>query len=352
MFIHIVGARPNFMKLAPLYKELENAGIKQQVIHTGQHFDKDMSSIFFSELGLNEPDFNLGINTGSPVNQIASMMVAIEELLNKIKPNLVIVYGDVNSSLAGALTAYKLNIKVAHIEAGLRSFDRSMPEEGNRLIIDHLSDFLYSPSADGVENLIREGISKDKILMVGNIMIDSLSSIIKTIPMVKEEPFALVTLHRPSNVDEPKKLFQLLHELEKVSYKIRLKWPIHPRTKRQLETNGFTYTPGNIEFMAPLGYRDFLALQANSTFVITDSGGVQEETTFLGKPCLTLRNNTERPVTITEGTNYLLGENFDQLHKVVDQILSGESKQGSIPKFWDGQTAKRIVEHLSKKGLF
>ncbi len=364
MKIHlIVGARPNFMKIAPLYRAFkkypEHFHIK--LIHTGQHYDEKMSKVFFTELNLPEPDVYLGVGSGSHGAQTAKIMESYEPVLLEDKPDWIIVAGDVNSTLACALDAVKLHIKVAHLEAGLRSFDRSMPEEINRLATDSISDLLLTPSIDGNRHLIHEGVFEDKIRFVGNIMIDSLtehkekalqSDVLNQLNAlhrteIKAKNYCLVTLHRPSNVDTPEGLKIILNAFEKISVNLHLIFPIHPRTLKNIHQFGFE---GQIKrmkkliFTDPIGYYDFMYLQMNAKFILTDSGGIQEESTYFGVPCLTLRENTERPVTISQGTNQLVALETDKIIEKAEEIIRGHEKKGQIPELWDGQTAQRIVE--------
>jgi len=360
--ISVVGARPNFIKIAPLNNAFKNyCGIKHLICHTGQHFDENMSGIFFQELGIPVPDFFLGISGGSHATQTAGIMIEIEKVLLNEKPDLVIVPGDVNSTMASAIVASKLGIPVAHIESGLRSFDRSMPEEINRIVTDALSDFLFVSERSGINNLIREGIPSEKIFFVGNIMIDSL---INYLPIIEKstilsrfvsdnEPYLLVTFHRPSNVDEPEKLTHLMELLLKLSSEIKVIFPVHPRTRKNISelkiNNLYGLNKSKLLMTEPLGYIDFLRLVKNASAVITDSGGVQEETTFLGVQCITMRNNTERPVTVEVGTNRITGTNIEEVKKSVYEVLNGNIKKGSIPELWDGKTAQRIAKIITEK---
>lgn len=351
--IHVVGARPNFMKAAPVFFALaQRPNLTQSLIHTGQHYDVNMSSVFFQELGLPEPHVNLEVGSSTHAVQTAEVMLRFEKVVTAEKPDWVLVYGDVNSTVAAALVCAKLGIRVAHVEAGLRSFDRTMPEEINRLLTDQLADLLFTPSADGNENLIREGIPTHKIHCVGNVMIDTL---IKLLPQAKMrwpalqqqfnlQRYGLVTLHRPSNVDNPTMLQSVWEALCHISQELPLLFPIHPRTRARL-TNVELATC-NLQLAPPVGYLDFLALQQHAALVITDSGGIQEETTFLGVPCLTVRPNTERPITVTVGTNTLVGQDMDRLQQEAHRILQGSNKQGGIPPLWDGQAGERIAEIL------
>jgi UDP-N-acetylglucosamine 2-epimerase (non-hydrolysing) len=356
--LHVVGTRPNFIKAAPVYSALAQRGISQILVHTGQHYDTEMSEIFFKELGLPPPDVNLGVGSGSHASQTALVMTRFEPVLLEQQPDWVLVYGDVNSTLAAALVCAKLQVRVAHVEAGLRSRDRSMPEEINRLLTDQIADSLLTPSPDADDNLMREGIAPEKIKCVGNVMIDSL---IRSLPLADVRwidlrqrfslgSFALVTLHRPSNVDDLLKLKRILDVLTCVSQKIKILFPIHPRTQRQIAEVDLL---GNeaFRFIEPLGYLDFLALLSHAVFVVTDSGGIQEETTWLGIPCLTLRENTERPITVIQGTNILVGNNLNRLESEIDLILDGRGKRGSRPSLWDGNASERIAEVLQNYSL-
>jgi UDP-N-acetylglucosamine 2-epimerase (non-hydrolysing) len=350
--LHVVGARPNFMKAAPVMRALSAyENVSQVLVHTGQHYDANMSGLFFRQLDLREPDINLGVGSGSHAAQTARIMMGLEPVLEQEKPHLLLVYGDVNSTVAAALVASKLLIPVGHVEAGLRSFDRTMPEEINRLLTDRLSDLLFTPSPDGDENLIREGVSRDKIHRVGNVMIDTL---IRLLPEAKGPRFksdggtngkyALVTLHRPSNVDDTAMLAGLMQTLETISRDLAVVFPVHPRTRRRLQSSGIVPDRSGIRLIDPLGYLEFLALQQRATVVITDSGGIQEETTLLGVPCLTVRENTERPVTVDLGTNVLVGRDMERLKQEVNRVLDGRAKKGRVPPLWDGKAGERIAD--------
>lgn len=359
--LFVVGARPNFMKIAPLIDAMQNYSNKFETIlvHTGQHYDTNMSQIFFEELGLPKPDINLEVGSGSHAQQTAHVMQRFEPVLLEYKPHWIVVPGDINSTLACALVASKLGIKIAHVEAGLRSFDRTMPEEINRVLTDQLSDILFTPSEDADANLLREGIAQEKIYCVGNIMIDTL---VRLLPKAEEKwalfvkhygikNFMLVTLHRPSNVDTPIVLEKIVNALNQISNDIPVIFPIHPRTRKQIETLDLTINQKNIEMLEPLSYLDFLALQAHATLVLTDSGGVQEETTYLGIPCLTLRSNTERPITISQGTNLLVKDiEADLVASMQNAMKQSSNNQRNIayqpPHYWDGQTAHRILKIL------
>lgn len=349
--LHVVGARPNFMKLAPVYTALAARGVRQTVVHTGQHYDPEMSEVFFRDLELPPPNYNLGVGSGTDAQQTAQIMLRLEPILLEAKPDIVLVYGDVNSTVAAALVAAKLLIPVGHVESGLRSFDRTMPEEVNRVVTDALSDLLLTPSADANENLLREGIPKGKIRFVGNVMIDTL---VRCLPRARVpdqarnlNQYVLVTLHRPSNVDDPMMLVRIFSALQELATHVSVVFPVHPRTRRRMQELGlFAEAANGLMLLRPLSYLEFLGLEERAAIVITDSGGVQEETTFLGVPCLTLRRNTERPVTITQGTNKLLGEEPERIVPEALAILEGRRKQGRVPELWDGRAAERIAEVL------
>ncbi len=351
----VAGARPNFMKVAPILRELEKTSqLEPQLIHTGQHYDENLSDVFFEELGIRKPDVALSCSGTTHGQQTASILEQIEKVLLDRCFDAVIVVGDVNSTLAAALAAAKLKIKVAHVEAGLRSFDRTMPEEINRLATDSISDVLLASDPAAMLNLKNEGQAKDKCHLVGNVMIDTLKDNLHKAKNhttlqrfnLQSGKYATVTLHRPSNVDDPAILKNLMNVLIQVSHQLPLIFPIHPRTKDRLNSAGLISkleeTP-EITFSDPLGYLDLLCLNASAKFVITDSGGLQEETTALEVPCLTLRANTERPITVTEGTSTLIGNDAELLSKEIHNVLSGDYKQGRCPKLWDGNAAKRIA---------
>jgi UDP-N-acetylglucosamine 2-epimerase (non-hydrolysing) len=357
--IHVVGARPNFMKVAPVMAALSaKKNVEQVLVHTGQHYDENMSDVFFKQLDLPMPDINLEVGSGSHAVQTAQIMIRFEEVILKQRPDLLLVYGDINSTVAAALVCSKTGIPTGHVEAGLRSFDRRMPEEINRLLTDQIADLLFTPSEDGDENLLREGVSKEKIHRVGNVMIDTL---VRLLPKAQErwetgaldkyaekKKYCLVTLHRPSNVDEADMLTQIFSALNSISQKIPVVFPIHPRTKARLPDLKIEISNSNLQLIEPLSYLDFLALQTQAAIIVTDSGGIQEETTYLGVPCLTVRQNTERPVTVTSGTNILVGQNMQHLKTEVERILSGNIKKGTIPPLWDGQAGQRIADIVSK----
>ena len=349
--LHVVGARPNLMKVAPVMGALQRySEIKQTLVHTGQHYDANMSDVFFQQLGIPAPDANLGVGSGSHAWQTAQIMTRLEPVLLEGKPNLVLVYGDVNSTVAAALVCSKLLIPVGHVEAGLRSFDRTMPEEINRVITDQVAGFLFTPSEDGDRNLENEGIPAGRIYRVGNVMIDSL---VRLLPIAMEqklnglpERYILVTLHRPANVDDDRTLRVILGHLMDLAGQVKIVFPVHPRTRQRIFDGGIDAS--RLDLREPMPYIEFLALQRRATAVVTDSGGIQEETTYLKVPCLTLRNNTERPVTVTQGTNTLVGQDGATLMSELTEILEGKPKQGAIPPLWDGHAADRIAEILSK----
>ena len=344
--LHVVGARPNFMKLAPVYFGLDGL-CEQAIVHTGQHYDQRMSGSFFQVLGLPEPHFNLGVGSGSHAEQTAKVMLGLDELFSRCRPEVVVVYGDVNSTMAGALVASKRGIPCVHVEAGLRSGDRCMPEELNRLVTDQLSELLLTHSREASSNLQREGVPAERICFVGNVMIDTLK---RLLPLARgrkvlsiPDRFALVTLHRPSNVDEPAQLANLAKYLDELSERIPVVFPVHPRTRARLSEMRFVAASSRLFLLEPMDYLDFIGLQDRATVVITDSGGVQEETTFLGTPCLTLRTTTERPVTIDVGTNTLVGDAPEALAPYVEQVLGGTYKRGTVPELWDGLAGERIA---------
>ena len=354
--LHVVGARPNFMKAAPVYRALAKRGAEQVLVHTGQHYDALMSDVFFETLQIPRPDESLNVGSGSHAQQTAAIMSKFEPVVLARKPDFVLVYGDVNSTVAAALVCAKLGIRVAHVESGLRSNDREMPEEINRLVTDQLSDILFTPSPDGDENLKREGISAYKVFLVGNVMIDTLVQFLPQAdalyPALKQklslgDSFGLVTLHRPSNVDDEATFIPMLNILNELSQDLPLVFPVHPRT-RDRWADELKGNP-NLRIIDPLGYLEFLALQKYAKVVVTDSGGIQEETTYLGTPCLTLRENTERPITITQGTNVLIGRDWDALRREFRIALNGPKKQGSSIPLWDGRASDRIADVLLRQ---
>lgn len=326
--------------------------ISQVLVHTGQHYDANMSRVFFEELGLPTPDVNLEVGSGSHAVQTAHIMMRFEEVVLAQRPDLVLVYGDVNSTIATALVCAKLRVPVGHVEAGLRSYDRTMPEEVNRLLTDQIADLLFTPSRDGDQNLLREGIEPEKIHLVGNVMIDTLIRLLPAAAMrafnsdlkVGRKSYGLITLHRPSNVDDPIALKSIMEVLMDVSKDLPLLFPVHPRTRARIAECGLSVpTNGRLLLLEPLGYIDFLKLQMDAVVVVTDSGGVQEETTYLGVPCLTVRENTERPITVEMGTNILVGQDMQRLREELTSILNGKMKRGQIPPLWDGRAGERIA---------
>jgi UDP-N-acetylglucosamine 2-epimerase (non-hydrolysing) len=355
--INVVGARPNFMKIAPIVEVMRKTpGVNQLLLHTGQHYDEGMSDVFFRDLGIPVPDIYLGVGSGSHAEQTAKVMVEFEKVCIDRKPDLVLVVGDVNSTMACSIVAAKLVIPVAHVEAGLRSFDRAMPEEVNRLVTDALAELLFTTSRDADENLEREGVPPSKIHFVGNVMIDTLlkhrakAAALDLMSRfeVTSGQFALVTLHRPSNVDDPNVLGPILETLKQIATKMPVVFPIHPRTRKRVEEFGLNLD--GIRTSDPLGYLEFLNLLSNAGVVLTDSGGLQEETTILRVPCLTLRHNTERPVTIDHGTNIMVGPDKARILSAFEGILNGDWKPSGPPELWDGHAAERIVSVIEHFG--
>ncbi len=360
--INVVGARPNFMKVAPIVEAMKRReqDFSPLVLHTGQHYDASMSDAFLRDLELPEPDVYLGVGSTSPAAQIAAIMKDFEPVVVKEKPDWVLVVGDVNSTLACALACAKLGIRVAHVEAGLRSRDRTMPEEINRILTDQIADLLFTPSADADANLLSEGIPQEKICLVGNVMIDSLrkyleraqESKIREQLGVADQEYALLTMHRPSNVDDPFVFARLLEALEEISRSLPIIFPIHPRTRKMTGELGLESRLARIvglRLTKPLGYLDFLGLLSNARIVLTDSGGIQEETTALGIPCLTLRENTERPITVELGTNTIVGTDPQKIILAAHAILASRKKRSvSVPPLWDGHTAERILDRLAR----
>ena len=357
--IHVVGARPNFMKIAPIVEAMKaRPNLEGILVHTGQHYDGMMSKAFFDDLGIPEPAINLEVGSGTHASQTAAMMTRFEQVLLQQKPDMVLVVGDVNSTLACSVTAAKLGVPVAHVEAGLRSFDRSMPEEINRIVTDALSDVLFTTCEEANVNLLREGIPAHKIFFVGNAMIDTLirhrdlahrSTILERLSL-HDASYSLVTLHRPSNVDEERPLRELVTAFGRMAPRLRIVFPVHPRTRKRLTEFGLDREMAAIDhlmLLEPLGYLDFLKLMMHAKLVLTDSAGIQEETTFLHVPCLTLRENTERPVTITHGTNRLVGMHAERIVEAAHQALSHHADGFQIPPLWDGNAARRIVDVLS-----
>ncbi len=355
----ICGARPNFMKIAPLLFELKKFPDKFSpvIIHTGQHYDFELSRAFFQDLELPEPDIYLGVGSGTHGLQTGKIIIELEKVILKYRPDLIIVVGDVNSTLAGAIVASKLLIPLVHVEAGLRSFDRTMPEEINRTVTDILSDYLFTTEEAGNKNLLREGIGENKIYFCGDIMIDALiknrdkaknSRILKDLGLPKKE-YAILTLHRPSNVDSKNSFSNILNALKEIGKRIKIVFPIHPRTTKMAKKFNLSLNIDGLILTKPLSYLDFLCLEENCKFALSDSGSIQGETTFFNIPCLTLRNNTERPITIKMGTNKLVGNDKNKIIEESFKILDGKGKTGKIPPFWDGRTAKRIVKVFLEK---
>ena len=358
----VAGARPNFMKIGPLMKKIESHYSNRKftketvpvlLVHTGQHYDENMSAVFFQELGIKAPDINLGVGSGSHAVQTAKIMTGFEKICEREKPDWVVVAGDVNSTMACTLVCAKMGIRVAHVEAGLRSFDRTMPEEINRIVTDALSDLLFTPSEDADQNLLREGVSQEKIKFVGNIMIDSLLDNLPKARMagvlddLKLSPgrYIYVTLHRPVNVDQKDSLSTIMEAMGRISRRFSVVFPMHPRTKKMLEEYGLTqHANDKLLLLDPIGYHGSLCLAENARLILTDSGGLQEEATFFRTPCLTLRPNTERPITITMGSNKLTRTN--SLAEDVNEALEGPERKGQVPPLWDGHTAERILQHI------
>jgi len=360
----VVGARPNFMKIAPIMQAMQQSALLEpSLVHTGQHYDQAMKDAFFQELGIPEPDYDLGVGSGSHGQQTAEIMLRFEPILDQIKPSAILVVGDVNSTIATALVASKKSIPIIHVEAGLRSYDRQMPEEINRVLTDQISDRLYTTELEAQENLLREGVASDRIVFAGNVMIDtllqqtkrarSLVELTETLSLntpLQKDSYALLTLHRPANVDDPEVLTKLLTNLSTVSEKIKIIFPMHPRTQNNVELFGLTelLNSANIATCEPLGYLELLGLMQHAKMVLTDSGGLQEESTALGIPCLTLRPNTERPITVKAGTNTIVNLDTEKLNQCVQEILETGGKQGHRPDLWDGQAAKRIVADIER----
>ena len=349
----VVGARPNFMKIAPIMWELQRRPrVGAYLVHTGQHYDQKMSHLFFEELRIPRPDIDLGVGSGSHAVQTAEVMKRIEPVIAEQRPDVLLVVGDVNSTIACALTAVKMGVPVAHVEAGLRSFDRGMPEEINRVLTDAISRWLFVSERSGVENLKKEGVPDDRIFFVGNVMIDTLLAARPRIEQARvleelnldRNSYAVVTLHRPSNVDDPKVLGGILDALEQLQREMPVVFPVHPRTRKAMNGRAGGAMP-NLRLTEPLGYLDFMKLVANARVVLTDSGGIQEETTVLGVPCLTLRNNTERPATVEAGMNILVGPNPEKIGPAWRKALSMQ-RTGRVPELWDGRAAGRIIDVL------
>lgn len=357
--VHLIAAaRPNFMKVAPLYHALAASGdFTPKIVHTGQHYDANMSDAFFVDLNLPEPHFHLGVGSGSHAEQTGNVMIAYEKIAQAERPDWLVVVGDVNSTAACAMVGAKLWIPVVHLEAGLRSFDRHMPEEINRLVTDVLADVLWTPSPDGDENLAREGIPAERVTRIGNIMLDSYELLRDRIEAenaparygLAPKGYGIVTLHRPSNVDQPETLTPLVEKLEAVAAMVPLIFPVHPRTRQKLNAFGLfaRLEKAGVQLVEPISYRPFMSLVSNAALVVTDSGGVQEETTYLDIPCLTLRENTERPVTVSEGTNRLIKP--EGLVEAVQTVLDGRWPSGRRPEFWDGKAAQRCLDDLRRR---
>jgi len=361
----VVGARPNYMKIAPILRSLKkyDTSISSILVHTGQHYDEAMNEAFFRDLDIPRPDIHLEVGSRSHAVQTAEIMIRFEQVLDEQRPDAILVVGDVNSTIACALVAVKKNIRIIHVEAGLRSFDRRMPEEINRILTDQISDILFTTEKAAEKNLVAEGVSPDKIHFVGNVMIDTLYhtvSMTDNVDQIMErhkirfqeghDKYGLVTLHRPSNVDNPEILLKLLNTINLVAEKLPILFPMHPRTSRKIRDFGLAdvLEAETVFTLNPLGYKELLALMKSATFVLTDSGGIQEETTALGIPCITLRNTTERPITLTEGTNTLVGSDRKKIISAVNDILTNGGKTGQIPEAWDGHAADRIVNILHR----
>lgn len=354
----VAGARPNFMKISPIIREINKTkGIDYYLVHTGQHYDEKMSDLFFNELKIPRPDVNLGVGSSSHACQTADIMKSFEIVIIDQNPDAVLVVGDVNSTIACGMVAVKMGIKLIHVEAGLRSFDRTMPEEINRILTDCISDYLFCTEQSGVDNLIKEGVPEDKVFLVGNVMIDTLlmqqqyarqSNIIETLG-INENNFCVLTLHRPSNVDSFKTLDSIVDALDFIQKDMQIIFPVHPRTYQNIISFGLEDRMkqlSNLKIIEPVGYLDFLKLMMCSKFILTDSGGIQEESVILRKPCITLRYNTERPATVDAGLNQLVGNETDKIIKGYEKIKNGNLKEYHIPPMWDGKTSERIVEIL------
>lgn len=357
----VAGARPNFMKIAPIVRALRaRGGLGYKIVHTGQHYDREMNDVFFEELGIPAPDIFMGAGGGTHAQQTAKIMLAFEELCQSDRPDVVLVVGDVNSTLACSIVAKKLNIRVAHVEAGLRSGDLTMPEEINRLVTDSISDWFFVTEPSGVENLLSEGKSASSIHYVGHVMVDNVlfqaerlndseySSYNNFSVLPGDERYGVLTLHRPSNVDDCETMNRICSALREIAEILPIVFPVHPRTRASIEKFSIDFGP-NIKLIGPQSYMSFLRLWKDAVVVLTDSGGLQEETTALGVPCITIRENTERPVTVTEGTNVLVGTDRNRIVEEAFRILRGEGKRGSRPELWDGNAAYRIVDVLSRE---
>ncbi len=354
--LHVVGARPNFMKIAPVMAALAGRpGVAQRLVHTGQHYDHAMAQVFFEQLGLPRPDIDLGVGSGSQAEQTGAVMVAFERVVAEQRPDVVVVVGDVNSTLAATLVASKAGIPVAHVEAGLRSRDMTMPEEINRLVTDRLSTWLLTPSRDGDANLLAEGVPAERIHFVGNVMIDTLLRHRPRAPWgevsarfdLADRGYAVLTLHRPANVDDRDSLAALLDAIRPLAERHPIVFPAHPRTRARIDAFGLSDRLQGLRLVDPLGYLEFLALTDHAACVLTDSGGIQEETTVLDVPCFTLRDNTERPVTVTEGTNTLVGADARDLPAALEAFFTTGGKRGRVPELWDGRAGERIAEVIA-----
>ena len=354
----IAGARPNFMKIAPLIAAIgwaKNQGkdINYRLVHTGQHYDKKLSQTFFNQLKIPKPDINLEVGSGTQAGQTANVMIKYEAVVANPKPDLVLVVGDVNSTMACAIVAKKMGIKVAHVEAGIRSLDWSMPEEVNRVVTDSITDYFFTTTAGAGENLRRAGVPQETIFLVGNTMIDTLLNNLPNLKQpdfwkkhqLQEKRYVVCTLHRPNNVDEAEGLSTLIQEIGRSTNQLPVVFPVHPRTKKNLQPDNL---PKNIILTEPLGYLEFIYLVKHALVVVTDSGGIQEETTVLGIPCITLRNNTERPETVEIGTNELIGTDPQQIKPAFDTLFAGRWKKGSVPDRWDGKAGERIIHHIEE----
>jgi len=363
--LHVVGARPNFMKVAPVMTALGELGVEQTLVHTGQHYDKSMSELFFQELGLPRPDINLGVGPGSHGKQTGRIMSAFEPVVQQKRPNLVLVVGDVNSTLACAIDAKKLGIPVAHVEAGLRSGDLTMPEEINRIVTDSIADLLFTTDKIAQGNLLSQGVAEEKLFLVGNVMIDTLlrhreralaRPAVVDVGIRSEENrpprYVVTTLHRPGNVDNPRRLREIVSALCSIAGETQVVIPAHPRTKKRLEENGLIQPlkRQGVQVIDPLGYLDLLKLNCGAQVVITDSGGIQEETTILGVPCLTVRDNTERPITVEQGTNRLVSATAEALFSAYRDAISEKAGKKTMPALWDGRTAERIADVIARWG--
>jgi UDP-N-acetylglucosamine 2-epimerase (non-hydrolysing) len=353
----VVGARPNYMKVAPVWRELEKRGrFSTSLVHTGQHYDSNMSKVFFDDLRLPKPDVYLGVGSGAHGEQTAKVMIALEKVFAADAPDLLVVVGDVNSTMAGALVAVKMGIPVAHVEAGLRSFDRAMPEEINRMVTDIVADLLFTTEPSAEKNLLREGVDASKIHFVGNVMIDSLhlyrpiaerSTILRDLSLEAGQ-YGLVTLHRPSNVDDAEGLRSMLGVFDELGSVCPLVFPMHPRTRKIMEHSKLSVRADRLIILDPIGYLDFIKLMMHARIVLTDSGGIQEETTVLGVPCLTIRENTERPITVEIGTNRLVGVSPRKILEEARAVLAGRTNAGRIPELWDGRASERIVQVIDE----